>query len=175
MVGLGSAATMLVQGEDGMFSIFSLAHFLFGAVFNLVWIIAGVGEAWVASLVISTAAMLFEVAENSPYVGSVVWNMTLGFKSGREYRSDSLLNSQFDGICSNAGFFVIQLAEILSEGTAVARVSMAIGCGAVAIVFLVAFCAHRASLNRLLKRPERVEPPVLPIPAKGRSWFPLQI
>jgi len=183
MAGVGPAATMLVQGEEGLFTIFSLAHFLWGAVFHLVWLVLALGDAWVSLLIISTAAMVFEILESSKFVGSWVWDHTWGFRMGQKYRPDTLANAFSDALFSNLGFFLIQLAEVLSEGSSGARVGMAIGCGAVALLFAAAFCTRQAALGHLFARPTRSNPMVpvgaaaVPVAAAAadRRWFDIKI
>ena len=177
MAGVGPAATMLVQGESGLFTLFSLVHFLWAAVFHLGWIALELGDAWVSGLLISTIATLFEMAESSRFVGTWVWSRTWGFRQGEQYRPDSLNNALSDILFSNLAFFAVQLTEVLSDGAAAARTGMAIGCGVVALVFVVAFCARQAALGDPFARPERPNP-VLSIstaaPA-GRRWFDVNV
>lgn len=177
MAGVGPATTMLVMGEEGLFTIFSLAHFLWGAVFHTVWLVLGMGEAWVSLLIISTAAMVFEIFESSKWVGSWVWDKTWGFRMGLQYKPDTLTNAFSDALFSNLGFFLIQLTEVLSEGRSAARVGMAIGCGVVAFLFAAAFCARQAALGHPLARPTRSNPvvPVGAAEAAGRRWFEIKI
>ena len=167
---MGRATTLLVQGEDGVFTIFSLAHWLWGALFHFGWIVLELGDAWVSLLIISTAAMLFEIAEASDFVGKWVWGRTLGFHSGLKFRPDSLTNAFSDALFSNLGFLVVQLTEVLTESASAARRGMAIGCGAVGLLFLVLFFARQTALGRALERPTQTSPVVSVVP-KDRQWF----
>jgi hypothetical protein len=161
----GPAVTMLVQGENGVFTIFSLAHLLFGALVHLLWLVLGLGDVWISGLLISSAAMLFEMAESSQFVGGQVWGRTWGHAMGIAYKPDTLNNAFSDALFSNLGFFAVQLTDELSNGAAAARTGVAIGCAAVAILFVSAFCVRQKALGDLPVRPPQ------PGRAVERRWF----
>lgn len=168
------AATLLVQGEQGVFTIFSLPHFLWGAVFHLLWVVLGVGDAWVSGLLISTLAIVFEICENSEFVGTKIWERTWGYRTGERYTPDTLTNSQSDTLFSNLGFFVVQLTEVLADGAAAARVGLAIACGAIALVFLVVFFARQTALEATTVATS--EPASAPATmTTERRWFLLKL
>ena len=170
-------ATLLVQGEQGVFTIFSLVHILWGAVFHLLWILLGLGDAWVSGLIISTSAMVFEIAENSEFVGTKIWERTWGYRTGERYTPDTLCNSQSDSLFSNLGFFVVQLTEVIAEGAASARVGLGIACGSIALVFIVAFFARQAALGTTTTTAAAVSPtePRVPVRTTERKWFSLKL
>lgn len=165
-------ATLLVQGEEGIFTMFSLPHFLWGAVFHLLWVVLGLGDAWVSGLLISTSAMVFEVLENSEFVGTKIWERTWGYQTGERYTPDTVCNSQSDSLFSNLGFFVVQLTEVLADGAASARVGLAIACGAIALVFLVAFLLRQATLKAANPAPAESR---VPVATTERRWFSLKL
>lgn len=102
---------------------------------------------------------------------------------GQKFQPDTLENAFSDALFSNLGFFLIQLTEVLSEGSSGARVGMAIGCGVVALLFAAAFCTRQAALGHPLARPVRSNPtvpvdsPVAPVAAAAadRRWFEIKI
>jgi hypothetical protein len=63
----------LVQGEDGFASNWSIVHFLSGCVPHAIWAYWIAAPTWVSLYLLATAASLFELVENSPGAGRIMW------------------------------------------------------------------------------------------------------
>lgn len=115
-------AALVSQGETGYISLFSITHFVAGWLWNLVGQWVGWGPDWLNLLSLATAALVFELAENSRLVSFWIWSRTLG-RDGREYQQDTLENAIMDCIFAILGWTGVQLINLASP-TLGARLGM---------------------------------------------------
>ena len=131
----------LVQGEDGFASNWSIMHFLSGLVPHALyaWLLGG--DAWISLYVLAFVACVFELVENTPGAGKIMWTC-IGYTT-ENYRIDSLQNSQCDVLFLLLGWLVAQVVHLLSPGMTAFWVVMGVA-AVLFVAFLWLFSRERA-------------------------------
>jgi hypothetical protein len=134
-------AAYLLLGEDGFASNWSIMHFLSGAVPHAVWAYWVPGETWVSLYLLAMAACLFELVENTPGAGRIMWSW-IGYQEFT-YHTDTLRNSVSDIIFLLLGWLVAQLTHMLAPEALAFWVLMGIA-AVLFVLFLWLFSKERA-------------------------------
>lgn len=131
----------LVQGEDGFASAWSIMHFLSGMVPHALYAWFVEADAWISLFVLAVAACVFELVENTPGMGRIMWTW-IGYTT-ENYRIDSLQNAVSDVLFLLGGWFVAQIVHLLSSSLTAFGVLMGVA-GALFLLFLWLFSRERA-------------------------------
>ena len=169
----------LVQGESGFASAWSIPHFLSGLVPHAIWAYFIPADAWISLFVLATLAALFELVENTPGAGKVMWTW-IGYTT-ENYRIDTLRNAVSDILFLLAGWLVAQVVHLLAPDR-VAFWALLGAAGVLVLLFLWLFSLERqkwlrdkegTNTARPVTIPPVAEPAPLPPPTAAGLRFVL--
>lgn len=138
---MGSLVRCLVVGEEGLYSHWSIVHFLAGFVPHALfaYLLEDV-EHWISLWLLAFGACAFELVENTPGNGKWMWSW-IGYTVDT-YKLDTLRNSVGDILSLLLGWLVVEIVHQIAPSSTALFVLLGVA-AALFVVFVYLFVVER--------------------------------
>jgi hypothetical protein len=144
----------LVVGEIGVYSHWTIMHFLSGLVPHAIFVFLTSADHWISLYVLAMIACLFELVENEPGNGEWMWKF-IGY-TVVDHKPDTLKNSVSDVVFLLLGWLVSEVVFLLG---APLELGLSLLLGLALVLFVVFIYLFRVERSRWASRQSALPDP----------------